>query len=305
MQILANCTRADAKAVPLCKLVKNSHRGCVREQSFPCNGVETKMELRDKVCVITGGASGIGAACAKAFAEQGARVCIADLNLNGAKEVAISIGDGLAIRCDVANEDEVNQLVSACSKELGPVDLFFSNAGIATGGDPLTSDVEDWNRQWAVNVMAHVYAVRAVLPAMLERGFGYLIHTASMAGILTTHGNATYATTKHAVVGLAEWNSITYHNKGVRTSLLAPLGVNTPMLGNSRSAFATNAAGPIREPDEVAQMVVEAVEDERFLILTDPIAQTWMDRKATDLERWLNGMRRLQQRIEDARQTQH
>lgn len=259
------------------------------------------MELKDRVCVITGGASGIGAACAQAFAALGARVCVADLNLEGANGIAQSITNGLAIKCDVASEEEVNQLVASCTQELGPIDLFFSNAGIATGGDPLTSNVEDWNRQWAVNVMAHVYAVRAVLPGMLERGSGYLVHTASMAGILTTHGNATYATTKHAVVGLAEWNSITYHNKGVRTSLLAPLGVNTPMLGNSRSAFATNAAGPIREPEEVAQMVVEAVTEERFLILTDPIAQTWMDRKATDLERWLNGMRRLQQKIEDAR----
>lgn len=259
------------------------------------------MDLTDRVCVITGGASGIGAACARAFAKKGARVCVADLNLEGATDVAASIDGGLAVQCDVSVETEINRLVATCTNELGSIDLFFSNAGIATGGDPLSSTVEDWDRQWAVNVMAHVYAVRAVLPMMLERGDGYLVHTASMAGILTTHGNATYATTKHAVVGLAEWNSITYHNKGVRTSLLAPLGVNTPMLGDSRSAFASNAAGPIREPEEVAEMVVRAIEEERFLILTDEIAQTWMDRKAGDLERWLNGMRRLQQKIEDAK----
>jgi NAD(P)-dependent dehydrogenase (short-subunit alcohol dehydrogenase family) len=146
--------------------------------------------------------------------------------------------------------------------------------------------------------MAHVFAVRAVLPGMLARGSGYLLHTASMAGILTSHGNATYATTKHAVVGLAEWLSITYHHRGIRVSLLAPLGVRTPMLGDVNSPFATTVVGPIKEPDDVAAMVVDAIADERFLILTDPIAQVWMERKTTDLERWLRGMRRVQQRIE-------
>ncbi|MCY3885898.1 MAG: SDR family NAD(P)-dependent oxidoreductase [Gammaproteobacteria bacterium] len=263
------------------------------------------MNLHGKVCVITGAASGIGAACAQEFARRGAKVCVADINDSGAREVASALPDGLAVTCDVGSEVEINQLVARCTAQFGPIDVFFSNAGIASGGDPLTSSIEDWNRQWNINVMAHVFAVRAVLPSMLERESGYLLHTASMAGILTTHGNATYATTKHAVVGLAEWNSITYHDKGVRTSLLAPLGVNTPMLGNSRSAFATNAAGTIREPEEVADMVVNAMDEERFLILTDDIAQTWMDRKASDLERWLRGMRRLQQKIEDARSKGH
>ena len=148
--------------------------------------------------------------------------------------------------------------------------------------------------------MAHVYAVRAVLPGMLERESGYLLHTASMAGILTTHRNLTYATTKHAVVGLAEWLSITYHDKGIRVSMLSPLGVRTPMLGDPTSPFAQAAAGPIKEPEEVAQQVVDAVSEERFLILTDPIAQTWMERKTNDLERWLKGMRRMQAKIESA-----
>jgi NAD(P)-dependent dehydrogenase (short-subunit alcohol dehydrogenase family) len=148
--------------------------------------------------------------------------------------------------------------------------------------------------------MGHVYAVRAVLPAMLERGSGYVLHTASMAGILTSHGNATYATTKHAVVGLAEWLSISYHHRGIRVSLLAPLGVRTPMLGDTSSPFATLAAGPIKEPAQVAAMVVDAIADERFLILTDPVAETWMGRKAADLERWLRGMRRMQEQMEAA-----
>ena len=255
------------------------------------------MELDNRVCVITGGASGIGAACARAFAAEGARVVVTDINIEDANRVAEEI-NGLAIACDVSVESEVNALVKETEQQLGDIDLFFNNAGVATGGDPLSTPLETWQSQWEINVMAHVYATREVLPSMLSRGEGYLLHTASMAGILTTHGNLTYATTKHAVVGLAEWLSITYHDKGVRVSLLAPLGVRTPMLGNTDSPFAATAAGPVKEPEEVAQMVVSAIEEERFLILTDEVAQTWMDRKATDLERWLGGMRRLQGKIE-------
>lgn len=259
------------------------------------------MDFRGKVTVITGGASGIGAATARAFATEGARVVVADLNGSGAEAVAHEAG-GIGIRCDVGQEADVKTLVKTVESEMGPIDLFFSNAGIASGGDPLETEIEVWNTQWQVNVMAHVYAVRAVLPSMLSRGEGYLLHTASMAGILTTHGNLPYAVTKHGVVGLAEWLSITYHDKGIRTSLLAPLGVNTPMLTDGDSSFGnSSAAGPIKEPEEVAAMVVNAVKQERFLILTDDIAQTWMDRKSGDLERWLGGMRRLQGKIESIR----
>ena len=254
------------------------------------------MDLKDKVAIVTGGASGIGAACCRAFAAEGARVGVVDRNEAGAQKVAAEIG-GLGLGCDVSREAAVNDMVARVEADLGPVDVCFSNAGVATGGDVLATDPAVWDEQWGINVMAHVYAVRAVLPSMLERGSGYLLHTASMAGILTSHGNATYATTKHAVVGLAEWLSITYDHRGIRVSLLAPLGVRTPMLGDVESAFATTVAGPIKEPEEVAQMVVDAIRDERFLILTDPIAQTWMDRKAGDLERWLNGMRKVQQRM--------
>ena len=140
---------------------------------------------------------------------------------------------------------------TASSPTLGPIEICFNNAGVATGGNPLATDVSVWHEQWGINVMSHVYAIRRVLPGMLERGEGYILHTASMAGILTSHGNATYATTKHAVVGLAEWMSITYHDRGVRTSLLAPLGVRTPMLDAS-SKFAATVAGPLAEPEDVA-----------------------------------------------------
>ena len=257
------------------------------------------MDLADKHTIITGAASGIGAATAREFARLGARVVVADINADGAAAVAKEVG-GTAMPCDVSDEAAVDALVAEAERTYGPVDLFFSNAGVATGSDPLETPIDVWNDQWRINLMAHVFAVRAVLPSMLERESGYLLHTASMAGILTTHGNLPYAVTKHAVVGLAEWLSITYHDKGIRTSLLAPLGVNTPMLGSSVRGFVPNAAGPVKEPEDVARMVAEAVFEERFLILTDPIAETWMDRKASDLERWLNGMRRLQARMDAA-----
>lgn len=260
------------------------------------------MELDNKVCVVTGGASGIGAATCRAFAAKGARVVVTDINMEGARQVAEEIG-GLAIACDVSVEAEVNNLVAESEKQLGPIDLFFNNAAVATGGNPLNTPIDVWQDQWNINVMAHVYAVRAVLPGMLARGQGYLLHTASMAGILTSQGNLTYATTKHAVVGLAEWLSITYHDEGIRVSLLAPLGVRTPMLGDLSSPFAVSAAGPIKEPEDVADMVVSGVQSESFLILTDPIAQTWMERKTNDPERWLTGMRRLQAKMNKAPKT--
>jgi NAD(P)-dependent dehydrogenase (short-subunit alcohol dehydrogenase family) len=257
------------------------------------------MDLHDKVAVITGAASGIGAACAKAFSARGARVVVVDINGAGARAVAKEIG-GVAIACNVAKEADINALVAQTQRDVGPIDVFFNNAGVATGGPPLTTPIDVWDSQWQINLMSHVYAVRAVLPGMLERGSGYLLHTASMAGILTTHGNLTYAVTKHAVVGLAEWLSITYHDKGIRVSLLAPLGVRTPMLGNAPADARSAALGPIKEPEQVAEMVVDAIDAERFLILTDPIAQKWMDNKNADLERWLHGMRRLQRTIEES-----
>jgi NAD(P)-dependent dehydrogenase (short-subunit alcohol dehydrogenase family) len=256
------------------------------------------MNLGNKVCIITGAASGIGAACARAFTALGAKVVAVDVNADGVRAVAEELG-ALAIPCDISDESAVNDLVAEAERQLGPVDVFFSNAAVATGRGPLDTPIEVWDRQWQINVMAHVYAVRAVLPGMLERGSGYLIHTASMAGILTSQGNLPYATTKHAVVGLAEWLAITYHDKGIRTSLLAPLGVRTPMLGDTSFA-ASSAVGPVKEPEEVAGQVVDAVAEERFLILTDPVAQTWMERKTGDLERWLGGMRRLQAKIDSA-----
>lgn len=259
------------------------------------------MEIEGKVTVVTGGASGIGAAVCRRFAAAGAgAVVVADQNGADAERVAEEIG-GLAVVCNVGDEHDVNSLVEQTEAAYGPIDVFFSNAGIALGGDILETPLAVWQEQWQVNVMAHVYAVRAVLPGMLERADGYLLHTSSMAGILSTHGNVPYAVTKHGVVGLAEWLAFTYAHRGIKVSCLCPLGVRTPMLAGSDDTWAAEAAGPVREPEEVAEQVVAAMREERFLILTDPIAQEWMDGKARDLGRWLGGMNKLQRRIEDKR----
>lgn len=254
------------------------------------------MQLDGKYVVVTGGASGIGKAmCERFHAEGAAGIMVVDRNAAAAATVAASVG-GVAQACDLGVAGEVTAMVRAAEAQFGRIDVLCNNAGIANDEDFLEGPTDPWDLQWRVNVMAHVHAVRAALPAMLERGEGYIQHTASMAGILTTHGAATYASTKHAVVGLAEWLSITYHDRGVQFFLLAPLGVDTPMLDTS-SDFAKNAAGPLRTADEVAGYVVDAFDEERFLILTDPIAQEWMHRKDEDLERWLGGMRRLQRKI--------
>lgn len=249
------------------------------------------MNLDKKVAVITGAASGIGAACARAFSAKGTRVVATDINGDGVAAVADEIG-ALGIACDISDEAAVRDLVNETESKLGPVDLFFSNAGIVANSGPLDTPDEVWEQQWQINVMSHIYALRAVLPGMLERGDGYLVHTASMAGILSTPGDLPYAMTKHAVVGLAEWLAFTYHGKGIRTSLLAPLGVQTPLLESMVMDRAM--AGPIKTPEDVASQVIEAVELERFLILTDPLSQKWMEGKTQDIDRWLHGMRKMQ-----------
>lgn len=258
------------------------------------------MQVKDRVCVVTGGGSGIGKALCERFAAEGARaIVVVDQDGDSASAVAASVG-GRAEVVDVSSEADITAMLHSVEEDLGPIDLLCNNAGIASGGDPLTTPIEEWQRQWDVNVMAHVYAIRAVLPSMLARGEGHILHTSSMAGILTSHGNAHYATSKHAVTGLAEWMSVTYHEQGIRTYLLAPLGVRTPMIGDLDSEWARTAAGPIAEPEDVADMVIDAFAHSRFLILTNEIAQKWMEFKTNDPEKWLRGMRRLQDQIENA-----
>jgi NAD(P)-dependent dehydrogenase (short-subunit alcohol dehydrogenase family) len=251
------------------------------------------MEIQDKVVVVTGGANGIGRALCRRFAAEGARgVVVADVDSDGAASVAREIG-GLAATTDVRKEPDVVRLVAQTTETYGLIDLFCSNAGIfgEMGGPEVSNDA--WEQIWNVNVMAHIYAARAVLPAMLARGSGYLLQTASAAGLLTQKGAAPYSVTKHAALAFAEWLSITHYEAGIRVSCLCPQGVRTQMLlgpDGQRESFLR--AGAI-EPEEVANVVVEALAEERFLILPHKEVAEYFRRKADDYDRWLRGMRRL------------
>jgi NAD(P)-dependent dehydrogenase (short-subunit alcohol dehydrogenase family) len=256
------------------------------------------MKLQDKHAVVTGGASGIGRELCRRFVREGARaVVVADLDGAGAEAVAAEVG-GLGRQVDVAVEADVLSLVQLAERENGPIDLFCSNAGIGFPGGVEVSNAE-WQRIWDVNVMAHIYAARAVLPSMLERGEGYLLNTASAAGLLTQIGSAPYAVTKHASVALAEWLSITHGEQGIKVSVLCPQAVRTAMTAESPNGGVAGVDGMI-EPEEVADVVIEALAQEQFLILPHPTVHTYMQRKAGDYERWLNGMRRLQARFVEA-----
>jgi NAD(P)-dependent dehydrogenase (short-subunit alcohol dehydrogenase family) len=264
------------------------------------------MEIAGKVCVVTGGASGIGRAVCEALGAAGAKgVVVADLNGDGAEEVAAGIRkhghDAVAVAGDVSLQEDVDRFVAAASNQFGPVDVFCANAGILIGGGAEVPD-SDWERIWKVNVHSHVCAVRAVLPSMLERGEGYLVHTASAAGLLTQLGSAPYSVTKHAVVALAEWLSITYHDAGLRVSCLCPQGVWTAMTGaatRDSSVLAESTAGRdgMLEPESVAESVLRGIREERFLILPHPQVAVYEQRRAQDRERWLRGMRRVQDQI--------
>jgi NAD(P)-dependent dehydrogenase (short-subunit alcohol dehydrogenase family) len=269
------------------------------------------MELAGRVAVVTGGGNGIGRAMAARFAAEGAKaVIVADLDLDGAEEVAAGIaaegGTALAVGCDVGDADGVDGLIDTAEEFVeGGVDLFCANAGVALGTDLDTPD-EDWATAFAVNLDQHIYAARRLVPGWVERGGGYFLSTASAAGLLTQIGSAPYAVSKHAAVAFAEWLSVTYGDRGVRVSCLCPMGVNTALLAageedgmGASASRAVRAAGAVLEPDDVADLVVEALGDERFLILPHPEVATFVQRKATDRERWLAGMRRLQATVQD------
>ena len=282
------------------------------------------MELQDRVVVVTGGASGIGRSLALAFAAAGAKgVVVADLDATGAERVAAEVDaaagatGGLGVGCDVSVEAQVQDVVRAAEERFGPVDVFCANAGILVTGGIETPDAA-WDRAWSINVKSHLYAARAVIPGMVERGEGYLVHTASAAGLLTQLGAAPYSVTKHAVVSFAEWVSITYGDAGVRVSALCPQAVATNLVTTSSDVLADKpvevppprtdsisaAAGVglkggaggdgVLTPEDVAAKVLEAIREERFLILPHPEVETYEKRRADDRERWLKGMRRAQ-----------
>ena len=260
------------------------------------------MNLQEKVVVVTGGANGIGRALCRRFAAEGARgVVVSDIDFDAARKVADEI-NGLAVKTDVSSEADVITLVAKANEAFGPVDLFCSNAGV--GGVPGFEEVtnENWRRIWEINVMAHIFAARTALPQMLERGSGYLLNTASAAGLLTQIGSAPYSVTKHAAVAFAEWLAITYGDRGIKVSCLCPQGVKTNMLMSSAEAGAAGflLAGAI-EPEDAAEAVVKGLAEEKFLILPHPEVAEYFQRKANDYDRWLRGMRRLQDQINSAK----
>jgi NAD(P)-dependent dehydrogenase (short-subunit alcohol dehydrogenase family) len=254
------------------------------------------MQIKDKVVVVTGGANGIGAALCRRFAAKGAKAVVAaDRDADGAQAVAAEIG-GMAVSCDVAREPDVIRLVSEAENACGPIDVFCSNAGIMVPGC-LEASNEDWQRIWEINVMAHVYAARAVIPGMLARGGGYFLVTASAAGLLSQIGSAPYSVTKHAAVGLAENLAITYGDQGLRVSAICPQAVET---GMTREGAGVAGVDGMIHADQVADDTVKALAEETFLVLPHPEVATYVQRKASDYDRWLKGMRRLQEKFTQA-----
>lgn len=260
------------------------------------------MELRDKVVVVTGGASGIGKGLAERFHAEGARhVVVADRDEGGAKAVAAALG-GTGVGLDVSDEVALRELVAATEREHGRIDLFVSNAGFVTLGG-LETPNEDLQRMWEVHVLAHLYAARAVLPGMIERGGGYLLNTASAAGLLAQIGSLAYSVTKHAAVSLAEWIAITHGHQGIRVSVLCPQAVETNIGANSPDRAALEAAPGVAardgvlQPSDVADVVMEALREERFWVLPHPEVAEYARRKADDVDRWITGMQRWQERL--------
>jgi NAD(P)-dependent dehydrogenase (short-subunit alcohol dehydrogenase family) len=254
------------------------------------------MKAAGQVVVVTGGADGIGRALAERFHRDGARtVVIADLDRAGADAVAAGIG-GAAVRCDVGKEAEVAALIEETEGRFGPIGLFCSNAGIAAGFDLHGETVagasnEDWARSWAVNVMAHVYAARALVPRMKARGGGYFLITVSAAGLLSQIGSATYSTTKHAAVGFAESLAIAHRADRIRVSILCPQGVDTAMLRSLPRG--PQSFDGVLTPEQVAAAASAGLERESFLILPHLEVETYMRRKTENYDRWIGGMAKL------------
>jgi NAD(P)-dependent dehydrogenase (short-subunit alcohol dehydrogenase family) len=255
------------------------------------------MEIAGSHIVVTGAAGGIGAALARRFAAEGAgTVVVADRDLAGAQAVA-DLVDGDAREFDAGDRASVEALITDATAENGPIDLFWSNAGVpGPPGGPDGGEEVDWQATWDINVMAHVWAARALLPEMLERGSGYLVNTASAAGLTTQVSALAYSVTKHGAVSLAEWLAIAYGDRGIAVSCMCPQAVQTAMLEAAKEepvGAALLEAGGILDPDEVAEIALEAIRDERFLILPHPEVAQHIAFKGSDPERWISSMRRL------------
>jgi NAD(P)-dependent dehydrogenase (short-subunit alcohol dehydrogenase family) len=259
------------------------------------------VELDGSVAVVTGAAGGIGGALARELLERGAR-CVVGADLEQAaverRSEELGISGGVVARAlDVTDEAATAALVEEVESSLGPIELFFANAGLATGGGPEMPDAT-WEAQWRINVMSHVYAARAMLPRWTERGRGHLVTTASMAGILSAQGDLAYSATKHAALGLAEWLAFTYADRGVRVSCICPGAVDTAMLrggagGDAAKASAVIGGGDVLAPEEAARRILDQLAENRFLILTHPEMHEFIVGKASEPERWIRGMAKL------------
>ena len=271
------------------------------------------MQLDGTVAIVTGGAGGIGAAIAKALVSRGTRVVLTDLDAAALDSATADIeqlaSDSVAtVAGDASSPDHIDAAIDLAESRFGPVDLYFANAGI--GGAPgLFATDDEWSQVLDINVLAHVRAARRLVPEWVERGGGYFVSTASAAGLLTQLGSATYSVTKHAAVGFAEWLNVTYGERGVRASCLCPMGVDTKLLrptdaptddGALLMQRAVETAGRVLTTDEVAEVVMAALDDERFLILPHPEVLEMYRHKGTDYDRWLRGMRRYQTGLEES-----
>ncbi|MDP9638093.1 NAD(P)-dependent dehydrogenase (short-subunit alcohol dehydrogenase family) [Rhodococcus cercidiphylli] len=273
------------------------------------------MKVAGKVAIVTGGGGGIGGAIAARLTEHGARVVVSDVDEFTARSVVDAIerdrpGAAVAAAADASDIGDIERLIAVAEESFGPVDLYFANAGIS-GAPGLDASEQDWDLSFDVNVRAHIRAAQLLVPGWLERGEGYFVSTASAAGLLTQIGSATYATTKHAAVGFAEWLNVTYGNRGIRVSCLCPMGVNTKLLyegresGDALGAAATAAvlsAGAVLEPLDVADVVLDAMDREQFLILPHENVLDMYRNKGADYDRWLRGMRRYQDSLLDNQQ---
>ncbi|MDH3750894.1 MAG: SDR family NAD(P)-dependent oxidoreductase [Gammaproteobacteria bacterium] len=263
------------------------------------------------IAVVTGGGHGIGKALCERLARNNIKVVVADLDEEAAQAVAAEI-DGVAVKTDVGNEQSVTAMIDNVENTVGPIDIFFSNAGVVFGdgksgsasADGVLAPVDDrWDISWRVNVMAHVYAARARVPRMIERGGGYLVSTASAAGILSSIGDAAYSVTKHAAVGFAEALAIRHGDEGIKVSLVCPQAVATRMLdlavgpGAEENVFGGADVDGIMSPEQVADCIVEGVANGQFLITPHPEVVTYFQRKAGDYDRWIGGMRKFRRRL--------
>ena len=258
------------------------------------------MNLHNKIAVVTGAGSGIGRALVEKFVSEGARAVVAvDINAANVQQTAEDNGC-IAMTADVSRDEDIKRVIEDTENNIGPIDLFCSNAGVGMGFNEQSPDRE-WQTSWEINVMSHVYAARHLVPRMTERGGGYFLNTASAAGLLNQIGAAAYGVSKHAAVGFGEWLALTYAHQGIKVSMLCPQAVRTGMTPSEEngddtpgaSAAKAAAGDGLMEPEELADIVIEGLERESFLILTHLEVETYMQRKTADYDRWIKGMNRL------------